>query len=72
MHALDDAIEAAGGVGKLAKALGIRQSAVSNWRMRGGRVPAERCPAIESAVHGQVTRYALRPDIFGTEPNKAA
>ncbi|MDD0837882.1 YdaS family helix-turn-helix protein [Curvibacter sp. HBC61] len=35
MNILDTAIQAEGGVSNLAKALGIRQSAVSNWRSRG-------------------------------------
>lgn len=34
MDILDIAIDAAGGVGKLAAALGVRQNVVSNWRMR--------------------------------------
>lgn len=44
--ALDLAIEAAGGVGKLADLLGTRQNVVSNWRARGS-VPHEWHPAIE-------------------------
>jgi hypothetical protein len=32
---LDRAIATEGGVGKLAVALGVRQSVVSNWRARG-------------------------------------
>lgn len=28
--------------------------------------------AIEAATHGQVTRFALRPDIFGIEPEAEA
>lgn len=64
MDALDRAIDVVEGVGKLAEKLGIAQSAVSNWRIRG-QVPAERCIAIEKATHGQVTRYDLRPDVFG-------
>ncbi|WP_157443352.1 YdaS family helix-turn-helix protein [Curvibacter lanceolatus] len=35
MNILDTAIQAEGGVGNLAKALGIGQSNVSNWRGRG-------------------------------------
>lgn len=51
--------------------LGVRQSVVSNWRARG-RVPVERCIPIETATHGVVTRYELRPDVFGEAPKKAA
>jgi len=35
MDILNTAIDAEGGVGKLATALGVRQSVVSNWRARG-------------------------------------
>lgn len=36
MNVLDHAIAKAGGVTKLAKALGLRQNRISNWRIRGG------------------------------------
>ena len=61
MEALNLAIEAAGGVGKLASSIGVVQSAVSNWRVRGS-VPVEHCTAIEFAVLGKITRKDLRPD----------
>lgn len=35
MDILKTAIDAEGGVGKLASALGVSQSVVSNWRARG-------------------------------------
>jgi DNA-binding transcriptional regulator YdaS (Cro superfamily) len=73
MNALDKAIEVAGGVTRLAEALGVRQSVVSNWRMRGkpkGRVPADRCLAIEQATNAAVTRNDLRPDVFGAKPSR--
>lgn len=38
METLDIAISAAGGVGKLAKELGINANAISNWRLRQ-RIP---------------------------------
>lgn len=64
MKALDVAIDEVGGVCQLAKAVGVTQPAVSNWKIRG-RVPAEHCVRIEEASKGRVTRYDLRPDIFG-------
>lgn len=57
-----------GGVSVLAEKIGVVQSAVSNWRTRNSGVPAERCIAIEQATDGAVTRYDLRPDIFGPAP----
>jgi TorA maturation chaperone TorD len=52
------AVAAAGGVGALARALGISQPAVSSWQ----KVPAERVLTVE-AVTG-VPRSVLRPDLF--------
>lgn len=59
-----------GGVSILAEKIGVVQSAVSNWRTRNSGVPAERCIPIEEATNGVVTRYELRPDIFGPAPAK--
>jgi TorA maturation chaperone TorD len=55
---LDEAIRAAGGVGALARKIGISQPSVSNWT----RIPAERVLAVE-AVTG-VNRSMLRPDLY--------
>ncbi len=56
---LSEAIRAAGGVGELARQIGISQPSVSNWN----RVPAERVVSVE-AVTG-VDRGVLRPDLYG-------
>src|SRR5262249_4773966 len=55
---LDEAINVAGGVGALAKKIGISQPSVSNW----SRVPAERVLAVETATG--VSRAILRPDLY--------
>jgi TorA maturation chaperone TorD len=55
---LDEAIRAAGGVGALARKLGIAQPSVSNWT----RVPADRIVAVEAATG--VGRAVLRPDLY--------
>ncbi|WP_271464425.1 transcriptional regulator [Acidovorax sp. NCPPB 4044] len=62
MTALDTAISRMGGVGKLAKAIGVSQPLISNWRKRGTTPKAEDCSAIERATGGLVTRRDLRPD----------
>jgi len=62
MDALTKATEVAGGVGALAKAIGVTQGAVSNWRARGGEVPALHCYPIEQATDRAVMRWDLRPD----------
>ena len=56
---LDEAIRAAGGVGALARKIGISQPSVSNW----SRIPAERVLAVEAATG--VDRSVLRPDLYG-------
>ena len=53
---LEEAIRAAGGIGVLARALGISQPAVSNWQ----RIPAERVLAVE-ALTGVRAGAAARP-----------
>jgi TorA maturation chaperone TorD len=58
---LQRAIEAVGGVGALARGLGIRQPSVSTWT----KVPADRVLAIE-ALTG-VARKMLRPDLYPVE-----
>lgn len=70
MNAIDQAIKLCGGPTGLAEKLGVWQTAVSNWRSRG-QVPAQRCLAIEEATAGAVTRYQLRPDVFGEAPASA-
>lgn len=48
--------------------IGVTQARVSHW-INGARVPSERCIAIETATGGAVTRYDLRPDVFGQAPD---
>jgi TorA maturation chaperone TorD len=59
------AIRAAGGVGALARKIGIAQPSLSNWN----RVPAERVLAVESLTG--IDRTTLRPDLYGA-PNVTA
>lgn len=56
---LDEAIRAAGGVGALARKIGISQPSISNW----SRVPAERVLAVEGLTG--IDRAVLRPDLYG-------
>lgn len=61
---LDEAIRAAGGVGALARKIGISQPSVSNW----ARIPAERVLTVEAATG--IDRSVLRPDLYGAHhPN---
>jgi TorA maturation chaperone TorD/DNA-binding transcriptional regulator YdaS (Cro superfamily) len=56
---LDQAIRAAGGVGALARKIGISQPSLSNWN----RVPAERILSVEGLTG--IDRAVLRPDLYG-------
>ena len=48
------------------------QALISQWE-RGATIPAERAAAIERVTCGQITRAALRPDLFAQpEPNANA
>jgi TorA maturation chaperone TorD len=55
---LDQAIRAAGGVGALARKIGISQPSLSNWH----RVPAERVISVEQITG--IDRAVLRPDLY--------
>lgn len=57
-----EAIARAGGAAVVARAFGITSQAVSQWR----HIPIERVRTIE-ALSG-ISRYELRPDIFGEPP----
>jgi TorA maturation chaperone TorD len=63
---LDEAIRAAGGVGALARKIGISQPSVSNW----AHVPAERVLSVEAATG--VNRATLRPDLYVQNPPTSA
>jgi len=52
----------------LAAKLGIRCASISGWRQRG-KIPVDRCGDIERVTGGQVTRYDVRPDVFGAAPS---
>ena len=69
MSALQKAIESCETQAELARRLGVSDMTVSQWKKRG--VPPERCIPIEEATKGVVTRYELRPDVFGREPERA-
>ncbi len=62
---LQKAIEAAGGVSALARALDLSQPTVSAWR----RVPSERVLSVEAATG--VERSQLRPDLYPIDGDAA-
>lgn len=52
----------------VAAALKVPNSLLSQWKTGVRRVPAEHCRAIEKVTNSAVTRYDLRPDVFGPAP----
>jgi DNA-binding transcriptional regulator YdaS (Cro superfamily) len=65
---LRKAIEAAGTAAKLARAVGVTPQALGQW----DECPPKRVLAVEAATNGAVTRYELRPDIYGPAPGVEA
>jgi DNA-binding transcriptional regulator YdaS (Cro superfamily) len=61
--ALREAIERAGGLRALARELGIAHNAILKWQ----RAPATRVLEIERLTG--ISRYRLRPDVYGPDPN---
>lgn len=65
--ALQRAISIIGGPTMTAGLLGIKPQAVSQWK----QAPVSRVLRLEEATGGDVTRYDLRPDIYGEQPREA-
>lgn len=61
MDPLDKTISIVGSISALALKLDLVPGAISNWRQRKSKIPAEHCLKIERATNGQVTRQDLRP-----------
>lgn len=74
-EALSRAIDQAGGPAALARHIStvmpertLTTQAISQWK----RCPTDRALAVESAPGVTVTRYELRPDVYGAEPANSA
>lgn len=65
--ALMEAVRAAGGQARLARAVGVTVQAVHQW-LNKGRVPVERASKV-AEVTG-VSKHRLRQDIFGPAPER--
>jgi len=78
LHSIERAVELVGSQTELAARLStemgrvVRQQHVWNWLHRDEKAPPEFCRAIEAATQGAVTRYQLRPDVFGEAADKEA
>lgn len=62
---IEQAVFIVGSQAGLARALGVSVPCIHQWRNGERPVPAGRCLAIEKATKGKVSRYVLRPDIYG-------
>ncbi|MEW5250584.1 helix-turn-helix domain-containing protein [Microbulbifer sp. 2201CG32-9] len=65
MNAIAKAVSLVGTQKKIADMLEIPPACVSQWCKGVRKVPPRHCRRIEQATSGAVTRYDLRPDIFG-------
>ena len=70
-RALDRVIAIIGSQSQLARDIGVKPQAVQQW-VAAGEVPTKRVLACEALTNAQVTRYELRPDIYGASPDEAA
>lgn len=72
MKPIERAIEAKQTQTALADSIGCHQSLISAWVTGRKQVAARWCLPIERATKGVVTRYDLRPDIFGEPEDRGA
>lgn len=66
--AIQIAVDRAGSQAALAKAISVPPALVWQWLNGRRPVAARHCIPIETATSGAVTRYDLRPDVFGQAP----
>lgn len=59
--AREKAIKLAGGLTPVAKYFGVTPQAIYKWEV----IPATRCIQMETLLEGRMTRYEMRPDVFG-------
>ena len=66
-NAIDKAIRLAGSKSALARVVGISPQALGKQLSAGGLRP-KHCLAIEKAFPGDISRYDLNPEHFGSAP----
>jgi DNA-binding transcriptional regulator YdaS (Cro superfamily) len=67
--AIEKAVRLLGGQTETARRLGIKQQLVWYWVNKSGKCSPTHAVGIEKLTDGLVTRYDLRPDVFGQNPN---
>lgn len=66
------AVQVFDGSPAFARKLDLNPGLVWQWVNNKRPVAAQHCIAIETATSGAVTRYELRPDVFGEAPKEQA
>lgn len=61
-----------GNAKSLAESLNVSISYISQMASGISPIPPERCIPIETATKGKVSRYDLRPDVFGVDKRRKA
>ena len=69
-NAIEKAIRLAGSQSALARVVGISAQAMG-LQIRAGNIRPKHCIAIEKAFPGEISRYELNPDHFGSAPHAA-
>ena len=67
-QATKEAIKACGGASAVSAALQLSYEAVRKWIVND-RIPAEQVLNVENLCDGRVSRYRMRPDVYGPEPS---
>lgn len=62
-HPLSLAASIVGTQQRLCDLIGVKKGALSQWKLPGRNVPAEKCGSIERATGGRVDCETLRPDL---------
>ena len=65
------AIDLHGSQARLAKAMGCSQQQIA-YLLRAKTISAKMAKALDEATAGEVSRHALRPDIFGPAAGEVA
>jgi DNA-binding transcriptional regulator YdaS (Cro superfamily) len=69
-QAFKKAIKLLQGQNKASKLMGFSQPAISRQISSGRKPKPEHCLLLELLTKGEVTRYQLRPDIYGKSSGK--
>ena len=70
LQAIKKALDLIGSQEVAAEKLGLKtQAQISSWITGRRPLPSKHCIKIEELTDQQITRYQLRPDVFGQAPD---